>query len=142
MRTGPRAALVAGVVLAGSGALHAGAMGLAPHLRSAPLPLHTVRGSGVTGTALLTYNARATLTVVQLTVRGLTPGQVYPAHIHQGRCGGDGPILRAFTPLRGDVHGSAVSTATVPRSIWGQTWSIHVHRSPADFHVIACATVP
>lgn len=142
MRRRLLATLTVSALLTGPVALAADPTGAGPQgIRTAIVPLHAVAGSGVSGTARLTYNRRTRRTVVTLTVRHLAPRSLHPAHIHRGHCGGTGPILWAFRPLRGDATGHAVSTITVQGHFWGQRWYIHVHRGPAHFDVIACGEV-
>src|SRR5947209_17773232 len=81
-------AVLGASVLLSSGAL-AGTAGAA-NRQSAGMTTHTISlkplgGSGVTGTAVFTYNPKAKITSVKLTVKHLKAKSVHPAHIHTGR---------------------------------------------------------
>jgi hypothetical protein len=98
-----------------------------------------MRRSGVTGTALLTYNG--TTTTVKLTVRHLKAMSVHPAHIHVGRCGSPGNILYPFPDVRAGRNGIGVVRTSFAGSFARKVWSINVHVSSADLAVITCGNV-
>jgi hypothetical protein len=101
--------------------------------------LHAVGGSGVTGTALFTYNGKTT--TVKLTVRHLKAMSVHPAHVHVGPCSNHGAILYPFPNVRAGRNGIGVVSTSFAGPYAGKHWSVNVHVSPADFTVIACGNV-
>lgn len=102
----------------------------------------------VSGSARLTLS-HETLTVV-VTVKGLVPGSVHPAHIHAGSCESQlpGSIVYGLKPLTGDAHGNATSVTVIHnvKSIPESGWYVNVHRSrdlttQTGFDPIACGNV-
>jgi plastocyanin len=128
----------------------------APVVRRTVL-LHPLGGSGVSGTAVFSYNAASRRTTILVTVQHLRPGSVHPVHIHAGsNCTANRPILATFVPLSGmgmmgmglraDGRGTLRGRATLSGSFLGQTWHINVHTGPglatmAQFRVLACAVL-
>ena len=124
------------------------------------IQIHPLGGSGVSGSALFSYNAVSGRTTVLLTVQHLQPGTVHPVHIHAGsNCTANRPILATFMPLNGmdmmgmagmglraDSSGTVRGRITVAGSFVGQTWHINVHTGPglatmAQFRVLACGVL-
>lgn len=112
-------------------------------LGAAPSPNQAVSGSSI-----LTLN-NETLTVI-VTVSGLVPGSVHPAHIHPGSCQSQlpGTIVYPLTNLVADKNGDVTSTTvtkdveTIPQN----AWYVNVHRSTnlttqTGFDPIACGNV-
>jgi len=103
----------------------------------------------ISGTAKMTED-HDSLTVT-LTVAHLQPNSQHVAHIHQGSCSNQGPIVADLDTLRANADGHATSTthiagvSTVPHS----GWYVNVHLAPtmADlatqtgFTPIACGDV-
>jgi hypothetical protein len=63
--------------------------------------LNELNGSGVSGTADLTYNASDQLLTVDISASGLEPGAPHPQHIH-GRFDGGGNVADSFSPTLAD----------------------------------------
>jgi CHRD domain len=100
------------------------------------------------GSARLTLS-NETLTVV-VTVSGLVPGSVHPAHIHAGSCESQlpGSIVYGLNSLVGDAHGNATSVTVIKdvESIPEDAWYVNVHRNThlntqTGFDPIACGDV-
>jgi CHRD domain len=103
-------------------------------------------GQSAQGRAQLTLSGR-TLTV-KLTISGLAPNSVHPAHIHAGSCESQGAVVYPLTNVTADASGNATVTTTIPNvsSIPGSGWYVNVHRGPGlstqtEFDPIACGNV-
>ena len=103
-------------------------------------------GQSAQGTTQLTLSG-GTLTV-KLTISGLAPNSVHPAHIHSGSCESQGAVVYPLTNVTADVSGNATVTTTIPNvsSIPGSGWYVNVHRGPGlstqtEFDPIACGNV-
>jgi hypothetical protein len=101
--------------------------------------LRSMGRSGVTGTALFTYNG--TRTTVKLTVRHLKAGSMHPAHVHVARCSNPGAILYPFPNIRAGRNGIGVVRTSFAGPFTGKGWSVNVHISPANLAVISCGDV-
>lgn len=87
---------------------------------------------------------------VTITMSGLVPSSKHQAHIHQGSCRNQGPVVYPLTPVVADMHGEGTSTTTIPKvSAILTNWYINVHlgATAADlatqtgFDPIACGDV-
>ena len=118
--------------------------------QSANVPLSAApnasAGQSAQGTAQLTLSG-GTLTV-KLTLSGLTPNSVHPAHIHTGSCENQGTVVYPLTNVTADASGNATVTTTIPNvsSIPSSGWYVNVHRGPGlstqtEFDPIACGNV-
>jgi hypothetical protein len=96
-------------------------------------------GSGVTGTAVFTYNG--TTTTVKLTVRHLKASSVHPAHVHVASCSNPGAILHPFPDVHAGRNGIGVAKTSFTGPFTGKHWSVNVHVSPTDLTVISCGNV-
>jgi hypothetical protein len=81
-------------------------------------------------------NGVATLSIannqltVKLTVSGLEPGSTHQAHIHQGSCRTQGPVIYPLTPVVVDKNGTGTSTTTIPKvTSIPANWYVNVHQS-------------
>jgi quercetin dioxygenase-like cupin family protein len=90
-----------------------------------------------------------TLTVT-VTVRGLVPGSVHPAHIHAGSCQSQIPgiIVYPLNNVVADANGNATSVTVINdvESIPESGWYVNVHRSTdlstqTGFDPITCGNV-
>lgn len=88
--------------------------------------------------------------VVTVTVSGLAPGSTHQAHIHQGSCLSQGPVVHPLTPIVADHKGNGTSKTTIPNvSSIPTNWYVNVHlaATPADlgtqtgFDPLACGNV-
>ncbi|MGH2411246.1 MAG: cupredoxin domain-containing protein, partial [Chloroflexota bacterium] len=115
--------------------------------------LRPLGGSGVSGSALVSYSAASGRTTILVTVRHPRPGTVHPVHPHAGSdCTANRPILATFVPLggmdmamgpRADGSGTLRGRTTIADSVSGKTWHINVHTGPglatlAQFRILAC----
>ena len=83
------------------------------------------------GRATVTYNAaRATLRVV-VRASGLSPGP-HAAHIHQGTCWNQGPVLYMLDDLHANRHGRIVHAVrvftNVTKPIPAHDWYLNIHQ--------------
>jgi hypothetical protein len=78
------------------------------------LDLATLNNSGITGTAEITHGEDA-VTVV-LNMSGLTAGESYAAHVHQGTCEQQGSVVAPLNPVVGGTDGSGTSTTEIANS--------------------------
>jgi hypothetical protein len=129
--------VVASTVVSAIGTANAAPAGKAK--KTETVQLRPMGRSGVTGTALFTYNG--TTTTVKLTVRHLKAMSGHPAHIHVGRCSSLGNILYPFPDVLAGRNGIGVVRTSFPGPFASKVWSINVHVSSADLAVIACGNV-
>jgi hypothetical protein len=108
-------------------------------LTTETVALHAMGGSGVTGTALFTYNGRTTK--VKLTVMHLKARSVHPAHVHVASCSNPGRILYPFPNVHAGRNGIGVVSTSFAGPFTGKGWSVNVHVSPKDLTVISCGNV-
>ena len=108
----------------------------------------TAPNQAASGSARLTLSGE-TLTVV-VTVSGVVPDSVHPAHIHAGSCESQlpGSIVYPLNSLVGDANGNAKSRTVINdvESIPQDAWYVNVHRSTdlttqTGFDPIACGNV-
>jgi len=88
-------------------------------------------GDGPGGTASLDLDPGSRRLTVHLAVRGLVPGSVHPAHIHDGSCAAQGPVALPLPSLRADATGRAQVSATLEGVGGIGSWYVNVHRGPA-----------
>lgn len=141
------ALLALGALLAGTLA-SVPARAMTPHSANATtmqVMLRQQAFSGVTGTAMVTYNAATKMTTVKVTVNHLEPGSSHPAHIHAGKCSSNGPVLVALNTLKAGKKGTAVATTTFSGSMAHKAAYINVHMGPGlaltQYTVLACGVL-
>ena len=81
---------------------------------STEVALSSKNDSGITGTARLT--PRGDSVAVRLSLSGLTEGDGYAAHVHEGSCDSGGGVAVGLNPVTGQADGSGTSTKTVAGS--------------------------
>jgi CHRD domain len=83
------------------------------------------------GRATISYNARRHTLTVTVHATGITPGP-HAAHIHQGSCKSQGPVLYMLRDLIADRHGTirhAVRVFTnVTKPIPASGWYLNIHQ--------------
>lgn len=88
--------------------------------------------------------------IVTVTVSGLAPRSTHQAHIHQGSCLSQGPVVYPLTPVVADNKGNGTSKTTILNvSSIPTNWYVNVHlaATPADlgtqtgFDPLACGNV-
>lgn len=96
--------------------------------------------SGITGTATLT--ARGDSLAVDLSLSGLTEGDSYAAHLHEGTCEAGGGVVVGLAAVTGQADGTGSSTKSIARSAMapGQSYFIQAHQP--DGTPAACGDVP
>lgn len=101
-------------------------------------------GYQVRGTA----NAVASLgrTAVTLEIENGTPGATYPWHVHQGRCGSNGPVVGSgsdYPAIKVDTDGKERVVATIGTQLDDDAeYFVNVHLSPQQMNVIvACGAL-
>lgn len=101
------------------------------------------------GTAALSWDPTSQMLTVQLTLVGLAPGSMHPAHIHTGSCANQGNVVHPLTTVVADSHGDATASTMVKVAggIPASGWYVNVHNgpglAPADtqFLPIVCGDV-
>jgi Cu/Zn superoxide dismutase len=105
------------------------------------ITLHPMGGSHVGGTAAIVYNAAKRTTTVTIRLHGLTPG-IHFAHIHVGRCGGNGDVRYALAPMQAGHAGTASGVTVLPYRLSGSALHINVHGVPSQaLKVVACGNL-
>jgi hypothetical protein len=84
------------------------------------------------------YSAARRTTTVTLHLRGLTAG-IHFAHVHVGRCGGNGDVAYALAPMQAGRAGTATSVTVLPAQLGRQAFHVNVHGVPGKaLKVVAC----
>ncbi len=87
-----------------------------------------------TGNATLSWNYTDQMLTVQLTLAGLAPNSIHPAHIHEGSCTAaiPGKVLYGLPNVVANAQGVATLTdkISVPKGIPASGWYINVHNGP------------
>jgi hypothetical protein len=99
------------------------------------------------GTLQMVWDKQTRELTVMLTLVGLAPKSVHPAHIHIGSCRHPGKALYELKKVVADDIGLATTTtkiANVRHGIPASGWYVHVHNGPGlttndQFTPIACA---
>lgn len=96
--------------------------------------------SGITGTTRVAPQGDSLR--VRLSLSGLTEGNSYAAHVHQGDCEQGGGVAVALSSVSGQADGTGSSTSTVARSALqsGQSYFVQAHMP--DGTPAACGDVP
>jgi hypothetical protein len=101
------------------------------------------------GTADLSWNPSSHALTVKISLVGLAPSSMHPAHIHTGSCANQGNVIYPLTTLMADAHGVASATTVVnnvTNGIPATGWYVNVHNGPGlstndQFLPIVCADV-
>ena len=125
----------------------------APAVTSIPT-IPTITGSGTlkhmpNGTADLSWDPASHTLTVKVSLIGLTPSSMHPAHIHTGSCANQGNVIYPLTTVVADAHGVATSTTVVKdimNGIPATGWYVYVHNGPGlstndQFLPIVCGDV-
>ncbi|MGA2928410.1 MAG: CHRD domain-containing protein [Solirubrobacteraceae bacterium] len=82
---------------------------------SAQLALKSKLGfaTALDGSYVITYDAIAQTLTVDVSARGFVPGSVHAAHIHQGSCQQQGPVIYMLPDFVADASGDIHVTRTV-----------------------------
>lgn len=105
------------------------------------IAIHPMSRSHVSGTAAVAYNAARHTTTVTLRLRGLAAG-IHFAHIHIGRCGGNGGVKYALAPMQVGRAGTATGVTVLPEQLSGSQLHINVHGVPGQaLEVVACGNL-
>lgn len=102
------------------------------HWRGGVTPLNTElasRGS-LAGTTQLSYDATTDTLTVHVQASGFAPGSTHAAHIHQGSCAAQGPVIYMLQDLVADSNGTIDATRTLTGvtsapPVWG--WYLNIH---------------
>lgn len=78
---------------------------------SATLQLTALNNSGISGTASVSHTADSVTVTMDLT--GLTEGETYSAHIHQGSCEQQGPVVAPLSSVEAEAGGAGSATTTL-----------------------------
>lgn len=106
-------------------------------------------GNDVTGSATLSLNPTAHTLGVSLTVQGLDPNTVHPAHVHLGSCQSQGPVVYPLPDLTSNASGAASVSQTftgVSQTSIPSDWYVNVHNNTAlstqvGFTPLSCGNV-
>lgn len=85
------------------------------------------------GSAELTWNAASKALTVKMSLSGLVPHSIHPAHIHSGTCNIPGRLMYPLQYVVADATGNATVTSTVKGitdGIPATGWLIYVHNGP------------
>lgn len=101
------------------------------------------------GTADLNWDPSTHALTVKVSLVGLAPSSMHPAHIHTGSCANQGNVIYPLTTLVADAHGVASATTVVKNIMNGipaRGWYVNVHNGPGlsttdQFLPIVCADV-
>lgn len=96
--------------------------------------------SGITGTARMTPQGDSL--AVQVSLSGLTEGDSYAAHVHQGTCESGGGVAVGLNAVTGQADGSGSSTKAIGQADLeaGESYFVQVHLP--DGTPAACGDVP
>lgn len=89
--------------------------------------------------------------VVKIFIFGLTPNSTHIAHIHQGSCKVQGPIIHTLNAVNADSVGFGTATTTIANvsSIPDTSWYVNIHQgsttnsmsTQTDLDLIACGNI-
>jgi hypothetical protein len=85
------------------------------------------------GSAQLAWNSTSHTLTVDITLLGLAPSSMHPAHIHTGSCTKEGNDLYSLHNVVANVAGIGTSTSTIDNVTGGipaTGWYINVHNGP------------
>jgi hypothetical protein len=96
-------------------------------------------------------NGQQSSLVVRIFIFGLAPNSTHVAHIHQGSCKDQGPIIHTLNAIHADSVGFGTTTTTIANvsSIPDTGWYVNIHQgsttnsmsTQADLDLIACGNV-
>jgi hypothetical protein len=101
-----------------------------------------MNNSGVTGEA--TFTAQGEQTQVMLRVTGAPPNSTHPAHIHQGTCENQGPVVAPLQSVTVDASGTGTSTSTVSvplATVMNGQHYVQAHAANGG-QPVACGNIP
>lgn len=99
--------------------------------------LETRNESGVTGAAMLMQ--RGDSLEVRVNLSGLTSGEEYAVHVHEGTCDTGGGVAEGLNPVTGQSDGTGSSTAVVTTSsVTGPDASYFIQAHLPDGTPAAC----
>lgn len=96
--------------------------------------------SGVTGTA--TWSPEGDSVSITVSLEGVTQGEKYPAHVHQGTCQAGGGVAAPLSAVTGGSGGSGEATTTLARSSFESGTVYFVQAHLADGTPAACGDLP
>lgn len=104
------------------------------------VPLGPKTDTGITGTARIT--PRGDSLAVQVSLSGLTEGESYAAHVHEGSCESGGGVAVGLNAVTGQADGTGSSTATIAAATLesGQGYFVQAHLP--DGTPAACGDMP
>jgi len=101
--------------------------------------LEAKNNSGITGDVTATHTASDV--TVQISLNGLKDGQAYPAHIHQGTCASDGPVVVELDSITASgTTGQSTTTVEAAKLSANQSYFVQAH-DPTGAPV-ACSDLP
>ncbi len=105
------------------------------------IALRPMGHSHVSGSARIVYNSAVHATTVTVRLQGLSAG-IHFAHIHIGRCGGNGDVRYALAPMQVGRSGKVTQVTVVPAHLIASPLHINVHGVPSHaLQVVACGNL-
>jgi len=104
------------------------------------LPLRELRSTTLSGTATVQRDTGSL--DVTLTIRGIEPGRVYKAHLHEGTCGSVAGGGVTLNPVESPDRRRATSRTTVPREELNPTMDHLIMIHHPDGHHALCGNLP
>jgi hypothetical protein len=101
------------------------------------------------GQAKLVWSPKTHSLTVEISLSGLVPDSVHPAHIHAGTCQTTGKVVYGLNNVVANAAGIATVTTTIPNvadGIPAHGWYLNIHNGPAltsdtQFLPIACSEI-
>jgi hypothetical protein len=97
------------------------------------------------GMAIISWDPASHGLTVKISLTGLAPNSIHPAHIHSGSCAKQGPEVYPLQNVVADAHGVGSSTTTLKNvtTVSPSGWYLNVHNGPGmmasdQFLPIAC----
>lgn len=115
-----------------------GAQDAATRQAGTNVALGSKNNTGITGTARMT--PRGDSVAVQVRLSGLTEGESYAAHVHEGTCESGGGVAVGLNAVTGQADGTGSSTKTIASLPSGQSYFVQAHLP--DGTPAACGDVP
>lgn len=104
------------------------------------VPLGSKNDSGITGTARITPQGDSL--AVQVSLSGLTEGESYAAHVHEGSCESGGGVAVGLNAATGQADGTGSSTATIAAATLQAGQGYYVQAHLPDGTPAACGDMP
>lgn len=118
---------------AATGAEEAAAMG-------ATVTLNALNESGITGTAEV--RGAGDDVEIEVSFEGLTEGETYPVHLHEGTCADGGGVAAPIGEVTGGADGTGSASATLAAADLSAEGSYYVQGHLPDGQPAVCGDAP